>query len=151
MDPHAEPRATDAFDLGTLRVDPAAGEIRGPAGRDQLDPKVMDVLRVLHEQRGTLVPREVLFTRVWPDRIVTDDVLSRCIYQLRRQLAAAAGADGRELIETLPKRGYRLRAEPSGPEPLAELPVARAETPRAVRAAQLLGAAAFVAVAIFHE
>ena len=131
MDPlHAEPHPNDAFDLGALRVDPAAGEIRGPAGREQLDPKVMEVLRVLNEQRGTLVPREVLFARVWPDRIVTDDVLSRCIYQLRRQLAAAAGADGRELIETLPKRGYRLRAEPTCPEPIPERPATRADSPR---------------------
>lgn len=149
MDPHAEPRTTDAFDLGTLHVDPAAGEIRGAAGREQLDPKVMEVLRVLHEQRGTLVPREVLFTRVWPDRIVTDDVLSRCIYQLRRQLAAAGGADGRELIETLPKRGYRLRAEAAGPEPPPELAATRAETRRAIRASTLLAAAGFFAVVIY--
>ena len=39
-------------------------------------------------------------------------MLSRCIYDLRRQLSLAGASDDlRALIETLPKRGYRLHAE----------------------------------------
>jgi len=43
---------------------------------------------------------------VWPDTFVTDDVLTRCISELRRALED----DPKEpsFIETIPKRGYRL-------------------------------------------
>ena len=122
LPPDAKPATShDAFLLGAVRIDPVAGDLTGPGAREQLDPKVMDVLQVLHAHAGQLVTRETLFAQVWPDRIVTDDVLSRCIYQLRRQLASAAGPGTRDWIETLPKRGYRLRTEemPSpAPDPI---------------------------------
>jgi Tol biopolymer transport system component/DNA-binding winged helix-turn-helix (wHTH) protein len=96
------------FQLAGLTIDPVAGEVRGPAGRTQLDPRVMDVLVSLARQAGTVVHREDLLREVWHGAIVTDDALSRCIYQLRRHLTEAGGASSRSLLETLPKRGYRL-------------------------------------------
>jgi TolB-like protein/DNA-binding winged helix-turn-helix (wHTH) protein/Tfp pilus assembly protein PilF len=99
------------FRLGNLQVEPQTGDLTGPAGRMQLDPKVMGVLVVLAEHAGRVVSRDTLNGRMWPDVVVTDDALSRCIYDLRRQLAAAGGNDDyRALIETLSKRGYRLNA-----------------------------------------
>jgi TolB-like protein/DNA-binding winged helix-turn-helix (wHTH) protein/thioredoxin-like negative regulator of GroEL len=111
------PRTTigSGFRLGELQVDLQAGEVTGPGGRVQLDPKVMGVLGFLADRAGKVVPREDLISRLWPDVVVTDDALSRCLYDLRRQLAVAGGTDEyRALIETLPKRGYRLNgiAEP---------------------------------------
>ncbi len=106
------------FRLGELTVDPKAGEVAGPGGTEKLDPKVMDVLVMLAEHAGQVVPREELLAQLWPNVVVTDEVLSRCIYDLRRQLSLAAGSDDlRTLIETLPKRGYRLNADvtPIGP------------------------------------
>ncbi|MFZ2508185.1 MAG: winged helix-turn-helix domain-containing protein [Steroidobacteraceae bacterium] len=98
-----------AFQLGELTVDPRAGEARGPGGRERLDPKVMDVLVMLAQHVGQVVLREDLLSRLWPNVVVTDEVLSRCIYELRRQLSQAAGNERfKELIETIPKRGYRL-------------------------------------------
>jgi TolB-like protein/DNA-binding winged helix-turn-helix (wHTH) protein len=102
----------DAFRIGSLRIDPREGEVSGPGGTETLDPKVMGVLLLLAESAGHVVSREDLMTRLWPGIIVTDDALSRCLYELRRQLASAGGSDDlRALIETLPKRGYRLNAE----------------------------------------
>ncbi|HJR72006.1 MAG TPA: winged helix-turn-helix domain-containing protein, partial [Gammaproteobacteria bacterium] len=102
-----------AFRLGELTVEPLTGEIRGPAGRERLDPKVMEVLWLLARQPGQVVLREELLRRVWPGVVVSDDALSRCIYQLRRHLNDVAGNDSyKELLETLPKRGYRLNCVP---------------------------------------
>jgi len=99
------------FQLNELSVDPRAGEVKGPAGREQLDPKVMGVLVVLAEGAGQVVSREQLLGRVWPGTVVSDDALSRCLYELRRHLGQAGGNETyRALIETLPKRGYRLNA-----------------------------------------
>ncbi len=106
------------FRLGDLRVDPQTGDVEGPGRRVQLDPKVMGVLAMLAERAGQVVPREDLISRLWPDVVVTDDALSRCLYDLRRELAAAGGSEEyRALVETLPKRGYRLNGVTESMEP----------------------------------
>jgi TolB-like protein/DNA-binding winged helix-turn-helix (wHTH) protein/Tfp pilus assembly protein PilF len=106
------------FRLEGLEVDPPAGEVAGPGGREKLDPKVMDTLLVLAEAANQVVLRDLLMARLWPDAVVTDESLSRCIYELRRQLSLAGGDERfTALIETIPKRGYRLRGtvEPRAP------------------------------------
>ena len=100
--------------LGDFTVYPAAGEMVGPGGREQLDPKVMQVLVALARRAGDVVSRHELLAEVWPGVVVGDDVVSRCIYQLRRHLRQAGGDERyAELVETLPKRGYRLNCEPT--------------------------------------
>jgi len=99
------------FALEALRVEPHSGLVSGPGGRERLDPKVMDVLVHMAEHAGQVVLREELFARLWPKAVVTDDALTRCFYELRRGLAHAAGDERyRALVETVPKRGYRLNA-----------------------------------------
>jgi WD40 repeat protein/class 3 adenylate cyclase len=44
---------------------------------------------------------------VWPDTFVTDDSLTQCIADIRRAL----GDDEHAIVETFPKRGYRLNAD----------------------------------------
>jgi TolB-like protein/DNA-binding winged helix-turn-helix (wHTH) protein/thioredoxin-like negative regulator of GroEL len=115
------------FRIGDLRVNPRTGDVSGPGGREQLDPKVMGVLVMLAERAGEVVLRDELLARLWPDVVVTDDALTRCLSELRRQMAAAGGDESlRALVETLPKRGYRLNgivtaAEPP-PAPARRLP-----------------------------
>jgi TolB-like protein/DNA-binding winged helix-turn-helix (wHTH) protein/Tfp pilus assembly protein PilF len=102
---------TNGFRLDALQVDPRTGDLTGPAGSERLDPKVMCVLVMLAEHPGQVVPRDDLLAQVWPGVVVSDDSLSRCLYELRRKLAAAGGDEAlRALVETLPKRGYRLNA-----------------------------------------
>ena len=111
-----------SFRLGDLRIEPRTGEVTGRGGREKLGPKVLAVLLVLAGRAGKVVTREELHAAVWPDAVVTDDALTRCFYELRRQLSRAGGDESyRELIETLPKRGYRLKAvvEPTIEEPPA--------------------------------
>jgi DNA-binding winged helix-turn-helix (wHTH) protein len=100
------------FRLDQLTVEPAAGAVTGPGGLSKLDPKVMDVLVMLAQHAGRVVMREDMLSRLWPDAVVTDESLSRCIYELRRQLTIA-GKDERykAMLETVPKRGYRLNAK----------------------------------------
>ena len=94
-------------------VDPREGSVSGPGGTVRLEPKVMEVLAVLTSRPGRLVSRDELLDAVWPNVVVTEHTLSRCIYQLRNELGKI-GAEGNQTdfnpIETLPKRGYRLLA-----------------------------------------
>jgi TolB-like protein/DNA-binding winged helix-turn-helix (wHTH) protein/thioredoxin-like negative regulator of GroEL len=109
---HPAPDRGEAFLVNGLRVVPNAGRISGPGADEQVDPKVMEVLVALARRPGDYVSREALIDEVWPDRVVTDHVLSRCVYELRKHLVRAGGSRKyKELLETLPKRGYRLNAE----------------------------------------
>ena len=102
---------SQGFQLEGLRIEPETGMVSGPGGREKLDPKVMDVLLQMAQHAGEVVHREDLLAALWPNVVVTDDALTRCFYELRRQLNHASGDERfRTLIETVPKRGYRLNA-----------------------------------------
>jgi TolB-like protein/Tfp pilus assembly protein PilF len=68
----------------------------------------MEVLVCLAQHPGETLPKDTLFHTVWPDTFVTDDVLTHAIPELRH----AFEDDAREprIIQTIPKRGYRLVA-----------------------------------------
>jgi TolB-like protein/DNA-binding winged helix-turn-helix (wHTH) protein len=119
------------FQLGPWRVQPLLGTLTGPEGTVHLEPKVMGVLVHLAERRGEVVTREQFIERVWHGRVVTDEVLSRCISLLRTQL----GDNPREpqYIQTVPKVGYRLvvPVEPlAAPPPADSAGVIPAHAPR---------------------
>ncbi|MBT8085428.1 MAG: hypothetical protein HKN35_07210 [Woeseia sp.] len=96
------------FMVGPWTVQPQLGEISGSAGPLHLEPKVMGVLSCLAERAPDVVTRDELVERVWGGRPVSDEVISRCISQLRTSL----GDNPREpqFIQTIPKVGYRLIA-----------------------------------------
>ena len=97
-----------SFGVGHWRVDPALNSVAGPLETVHLQPKVMEVLVCLVEHASDVVSKELLLRSVWPDTAVTDDVLTRAIFELRRVF----GDEVRKprVIQTIPKRGYRLIA-----------------------------------------
>jgi DNA-binding winged helix-turn-helix (wHTH) protein/TolB-like protein len=102
---------TAAFLLAGLHVDPSTGVVRGPQGEVRLEPRVMAVLKALARRPGELVTRGELLTAIWPGGDVYDEALTQCVYQLRQQLVGVGGAECRDLVSTVPKRGYLLKAE----------------------------------------
>jgi serine/threonine-protein kinase len=89
-------------------LDVAAGMLSNAQQQHHLEPKVVDVLVLLVRNAGTLVTRDQFLSEVWDDRVVGDEVLTRCITELRQALGDLH--DPRRYIETLPRRGYRLIA-----------------------------------------
>ena len=145
---------TQGFELEGLQVSPLTGEVSGPGGTFQLDPKVMAVLVLMAEHPGEVMLREDLVTHLWGNVVVTDDALTRCFYELRRGLSHAGGDERyRQLIETLPKRGYRLNASvravasPGAPAAVTE-PAPRRRG--LALAAGLLGLFAVAAAAVYY-
>jgi len=96
------------FRLRQWQVRPDQNRLIGNGSDIRLTPRTMEVLACLAEHAGQVVTREDFSKRVWSPAIVTDDALTRCISELRRNLGDRAG-DPR-FIETIPKRGYRLVA-----------------------------------------
>jgi DNA-binding winged helix-turn-helix (wHTH) protein len=138
-------------------LDEREGTVTGPGGSLRLEPRVMAVLSELARQRGRVVSRQELHDTIWPDVVVTDYTLNRCIYRLRRALDRVAGngdGDGSEFIETLPKRGYRLLADigtapaqdrPTPVEPVAAPPAIPYVVGQWVRGDRFYGRSAQVA------
>ena len=88
-----------------IEIDPVAGCVIGQTETIRLGPVNMRVLEVLIESAGSVVTRADIFEKVWQNQIVSDDVLTRCISDLRKQLSSLFSDE--KIIETLPKRGYR--------------------------------------------
>lgn len=84
------------------------GEVWTRTSCRRLEPRVSDVLRLLADHPGEVVSRAHLFDRVWKDRVVVDEALTRAISRIRVALGDAGSP--RRYVETLPKRGYRLIA-----------------------------------------
>lgn len=74
----------------------------------KLSPIKFKVLQLLVAGRGNLITRKQLFDSVWPKQVVSDDALTRCLSDIRKELARYSDET---LIETLPKRGYRWLPE----------------------------------------
>lgn len=111
--------------------DPTSGELwngRKSNCATRLEPKPGQVLNYLLTHRGLVVSRAELLNEIWPNRVVVDETLTRCISLLRQALR-----DTRPhyYIQTLPKRGYRFNSaerpapmmcrSPTGPPLLAHL------------------------------
>jgi len=115
------------FRIGERKVFPMEGRIAGPGGDLRVEPKAMAVLVELARRAPTVCTREQIIHAVWPRGFVSDDVLTRCIGQIRRALGDDPRAPA--ILETIPKRGYRLlspgveHVAAAAPAPAAASPV----------------------------
>ena len=96
------------FRMGDWIVRPIEGMIDGRLGTRHLQPKSMDVLLCLACSPNHIVERDALVEEVWGHAAVTDEPLTRCIHEIRRELNDTR--DHPTYIQTIPKRGYRLIA-----------------------------------------
>ena len=96
----------NVFRFGPFQLDPAQGLLSAAGGDIALTPKAFDTLRVLVESAGTVISKEDLLDRVWPDAHVDENNLAQNISLVRKALAAADPAT--EYVQTLPRRGYRF-------------------------------------------
>jgi len=72
----------------------------------RIEPKVMEVFVRLAQSPGTVISKAELFESVWSGVAVGDDSLARAVSELRRALGDSAREP--RIVETIPRRGYRL-------------------------------------------
>ena len=77
-----------------------------------MEPLVMQLLLHLVDSDGEVLPRRQLFDHLWGNAQVGDDSLNRLVAGLRKVLERTSA--GAVQIETVPRVGYRLIAEPAG-------------------------------------
>jgi DNA-binding winged helix-turn-helix (wHTH) protein len=97
---------TDAnMALAGLTFNVARLELRDASGEPvTLRAQALAVLQCLARQPGHVVTRDELMRTVWRDAVVTDGSLAQCINEIRRAL----GDTEHRIVQTAPKRGYRL-------------------------------------------
>ena len=93
-----------AFALAGLEVRPASLEVQAGERREQLEPRIMQVLVALAGRRGEVVSRDELIQRCWGGRMVGDDSINRCIFRLRKLAESLGGFE----IVTVARVGFRL-------------------------------------------
>ncbi|MGH8167124.1 MAG: winged helix-turn-helix domain-containing protein, partial [Woeseiaceae bacterium] len=121
--------------FSVFELDSSVPELRHRGRRVHLQEVPLRALQILLEHPNELVPRDVFFTRLWPDDVsgILDDNLNTAVRKLR--LALNDSAHHPRFIETVPKRGYRFVAPVSRDEETAAVAV-RAD-PAAADAAPL--------------
>jgi len=112
----AAPAPASTLGLAGRVLDLEAGTLVDADGAPiALRPQVWALLCVLARHAGRIVTKDQLFDAVWPGLVVTDDSLTKAVSDLR----AVFGDDGRTVIETAARRGYRLvtsaHVRPPGP------------------------------------
>src|SRR5215469_2723989 len=100
------------FVLGDLSVHPSRREAVRGGTRQQIEPRVMQVLVALVRAEGAVVSRDDLIHRCWEGRVVGEAAINRCIFKLR-ELAAAGDGSVSFRIDTIARVGYRLEGAPA--------------------------------------
>jgi len=104
-----EEKTQHLYGFGPFRLDPKECLLILDGRPVPLPPKAFEALLFLVENAGHLVDKDELMRRLWPDTFVEDGNVAKHVSLLRKILSEAT--NGREYIETIPKRGYRFVAE----------------------------------------
>src|SRR5215204_2894101 len=95
------------YEFGKFTLDPGERVLLVDREPVHLSDKVFDTLLLLIQNNGKLLTKDEMMTSIWEESFVEEGNLAKNISRLRKIL----NADGVELIETMPKRGYRFRAD----------------------------------------
>jgi TolB-like protein/Tfp pilus assembly protein PilF len=106
--PPDRPPGADAFRIAGWIVHPSINRMSSGPDTVRLEPKVMQVLAYLARRAGQTVTRDELAGAVWAGTVVGDDAVTNTVIKLRK--AFRDDSRSSKIIETIPKRGYRLVA-----------------------------------------
>jgi len=151
------PTTANPVRFGMFEVDLQACEVRKRGIKIKLQDQPFQILRILLEHAGEVVPREIIQKRIWPADTFVD--FDHGLYNAIKRLRVALGdtAETPCYIETLPKHGYRFvgslydhqKRDPSEPKENVAVPAAaRFRSGRFVLAVTAVLAAAAAALAL---
>src|SRR5687768_12502110 len=115
------------YQFGKFVLDPQEKTLFSEGAPLHLPAKEFETLLLLVENNGKALTKEEMMQAIWQDAFVEESNLAKQISRLRKIF----NRDGEQLIETLPKYGYRFSAdvsqifEPDGETILAKRTVKR--------------------------
>jgi TolB-like protein/DNA-binding winged helix-turn-helix (wHTH) protein len=95
--------------IGPWTAYPSLNQLERGGRSVKIEPRAMDVLVFLAQHHDVVVSVDEVIAAVWKGVVVGDGSVYLAIRQLRQVLD---DPDGTSFIETIPKRGYRLRTAP---------------------------------------
>ena len=98
----------NSFRVGAWLVEPSLCRVARDDRTAQVRAKVVDLLVYFAQRPGEVISKDTLLRDVWGTDAITESVLTRTITELRSALDD--DAEHPSIIETIPKRGYRLIA-----------------------------------------
>jgi eukaryotic-like serine/threonine-protein kinase len=96
------------FRVGDWLVEPSLDRATRNGTVVRLRPQLTDLLVLLARHAGRTVSKEAILSEVWAGQFVAESGMTRCIAEIRQALEDDAHVP--RVIETIPKRGYRLVA-----------------------------------------
>lgn len=134
--------STGRYKIGEFTLDVSQGCLRRGDLEIALRPKSFALLQHLVTHAGRLVSKDELLHQIWPDVIVTEDSLTRCISEAR----AALGDTEQTAIKTVSKRGYLFTERVTQIDDDAALQPGAAPAPAAGNVLQRQPRASFIIV-----
>ena len=136
--PVVSPNELRDFRMDGWLVQPRLSRLVAADRAIHVRPQLIDLLTCLAHTPGAVVSKGELLSVVWSDRCICESGVARCVAELRSILADDARRP--RIIETIPKRGYRLIArvehggEPAAPTASSAWAAASAPSPPPARA-----------------
>lgn len=99
--------SSEIIPLGARELDRTRNVLRAGGVETAISPLACRFLLVLAETPGEIVSRETLVERLWDgNALVGEPALNRVVSELRK--AAGDAARTPTLVQTIPRKGYRL-------------------------------------------
>src|SRR4051794_8411558 len=95
------------YEFGEFVLDPKEKTLLFRGTPIHLPAKEFNTLLLLVENNGHALTKDEMMTAIWDDAFVEESNLAKKISRLRK----IVNTEGQELIETLPKHGYRFKAD----------------------------------------
>ena len=101
-----------SFYLGKWMVTPDQNKLKNLHEVIFVEPKLMEVLTYLCINAPTIINIENLIENCWPDQIISDSPVHKCIAKLRKVLGDTIKDP--QYLKTISKRGYSIVADIKG-------------------------------------
>ncbi|AZG72302.1 winged helix-turn-helix domain-containing protein [Shewanella livingstonensis] len=101
--------SNSTFFFGDWQINPQSNSIQSGDIIRTLEPKAMDVLKLLCQHQGEVLTPDDIIRQCWGNIAIGDNPLHKVITQLRKALGDQASNPS--YIETIRKRGYRTLAK----------------------------------------
>jgi len=104
-----KPPDSALYEFEDFRLDAAHLMLYRSGEEISLTPKQVETLLALVERSGEIVSKDELMEKLWANAFVEESNLNQNLYILRKILGETS--DGKPMIETLRRRGYRFNGE----------------------------------------
>ena len=98
------------FIFNNITLDLNENKISNKNQNINIEPRLVNLLSFFSSHSNTVFSREELINEVWGNAVVSEQVVTQSVFELRKILTQLGAPD---IIATIPKRGYKFTADVS--------------------------------------